>query len=383
MLYKTFKILAPLCTYTAAKKKNFSYIGAAIFGTGFVAYSEYKRNAEMAKSNIKVDKFMAEPITSLAQLNNSSDDMKTKVELMIMRIQAEFCRALEAEEDRETKFIVDRWEREQGGGGITCVMQDGRIFEKAGVNISVVSGNLPPGAIQQMRSRGKKLSDGHLPFFAAGVSAVIHPRNPMVPTIHFNYRYFEVTDRSVQWWFGGGTDLTPYYLNEEDTKHFHGSLKKACDKHDKSYYPKFKKWCDDYFFIPHRQERRGVGGIFFDDIDSPTKEKAFAFVTSCADAVIPSYIPLVKQHKDDAYGYHERQWQLLRRGRYVEFNLMYDRGTKFGLHTPGARYESILMSLPLNAKWEYMHKPKPESLEGKLLEVLRNPRNWLNTEEAK
>lgn len=173
----------------------------------------------------------------------------------------------------------------------------------------------------------------------------------MVPTVHFNYRYFEITqeDGSVIWWFGGGTDLTPYYVNEKDFKHFHKTLKETCDKFNVNYYPDFKKWCDNYFTIKHRKESRGIGGIFFDDLDHPSKEKAFAFVTSCADAVIPSYIPLVKNHKDDAYTYHERQWQLLRRGRYVEFNLLYDRGTKFGLHTPEARFESILMSLPLHA----------------------------------
>lgn len=251
--------------------------------------------------------------------------------------------------------------------------------------MSVVTGTLPPGAVQQMRSRGKTLSEGSLPFFAAGVSAVIHPRNPMVPTIHFNYRYFEVEnkDGTVQWWFGGGTDLTPYYLNEDDAKLFHRALKGACDQHDPTYYSRFKKWCDDYFNITHRNERRGVGGIFFDDIDTPGKEEAFNFVKSCAEAVIPSYIPLVEKHKDAAYGYAERQWQLLRRGRYVEFNLIYDRGTKFGLYTPGARYESILMSLPLHAKWEYMHIPEPESKEGQLLEVLRNPKDWLGIDKLK
>ncbi|XP_075227089.1 oxygen-dependent coproporphyrinogen-III oxidase isoform X2 [Lycorma delicatula] len=336
----------------------------------------------MAPAPINIKTFMAEPITDVKELNANRNDMKTKMELMIMRIQAEFCRALEAEEDKETKFIVDRWLRKEGGGGITCVMQDGRIFEKAGVNISVVSGTLPSAAVTQMKSRGKHFKEGEmLPFFAAGVSAVIHPRNPMVPTIHFNYRYFEVKDSptTVQWWFGGGTDLTPYYLNEDDAKHFHQTLKTACDKHDKSYYQKFKAWCDDYFVIKHRGESRGVGGIFFDDLDTPSQEKCFNFVTSCADAVIPSYLPLVKKHKDDAYGYHERQWQLLRRGRYVEFNLIYDRGTKFGLYTPGARYESILMSLPLNARWEYMHIPDPTSKEGILMEVLKNPRDWLGT----
>lgn len=325
---------------------------------------------------------MTTPVTPLEHLETHPNDMKTRMELMIMQIQSDFCRALENEEEEENnansnKFTVDKWKREEGGGGITCVLQDGGVFEKAGVNISVVSGHLPPGAVAQMRARGKKFKDGgKLPFFAAGISAVIHPRNPHVPTIHFNYRYFEVEDPDgggVQWWFGGGTDLTPYYLNKDDVVHFHKTLKNACDAHDKSYYGRFKKWCDDYFNIPHRGERRGVGGIFFDDLDTPNQEHCFNFVQSCANAVIPSYIPLgnrktekvvllkfnccfvvgffltVKKHKNDTYGDDERQWQLLRRGRYVEFNLIYDRGTKFGLYTPGARYESILMSLPLFA----------------------------------
>nr|CAI5845367.1 unnamed protein product [Callosobruchus analis] len=296
--------------------------------------------------------FMAEPITPWDKLRKNPDSMKSKMELMIMKVQKDFCTALEKEEDTGVKFLVDRWERKEGGGGITCVLQEGKVFEKAGVNISVVSGTLPKAAVAQMRSRGKNLSglDGNLPFFAAGISAVIHPLNPMVPTIHFNYRYFEVQDgQETQWWFGGGTDLTPYYLNTADAVHFHRTLKNACDKHDKSYYPRFKKWCDDYFNIPHRGERRGVGGIFFDDVDTPNQTACFEFVKECANAVIPSYIPLVERHKFAKYTEVEREWQLLRRGRYVEFNLIYDRGTKFGLYTPGARYESILMSLPLYA----------------------------------
>lgn len=239
---------------------------------------------------------MAEPITEINALEKSPNDMKTKMELFIMKIQADFVRALENEENFGRKFQVDRWHRAEGGGGITCVLQEGDVFEKAGVNISVVSGILPSGAVQQMKSRGKNLSDGPLPFFAAGVSAVIHPRNPMIPTIHFNYRYFEVTDKNMekQWWFGGGTDLTPYYLNENDIKHFHSTLKSACDEHDLTYYGKFKKWCDDYFRVTHRGECRGVGGIFFDDIDTPSQHEAFKFVSSCANAVIPSYMPLGK-----------------------------------------------------------------------------------------
>lgn len=365
---------------SATGKKILGATGAVIAGTAISTY--FQNNEVYLASNFRsAGKFMAEPITSRALLAANSDDIKTKMELLIMKIQADFCKALENEECFGKKFTVDRWERKEGGGGITCVLQDGDVFEKAGVNISVVHGMLPKGAIQQMRSRGKDLAEGDLPFFATGVSAVIHPRNPMVPTIHFNYRYFEVTDSkgNKQWWFGGGTDLTPYYLNEEDAIHFHRTLKEACDIHDVHYYPKFKEWCDKYFFIPHRNECRGVGGIFFDDLDTPDEESAFEFVSSCAHSVIPSYLPLVRNHKNEAYGDRERQWQLLRRGRYVEFNLIYDRGTKFGLYTPGARYESILMSLPLTAKWEYMHLPPTDSKESELTRVLETPREWLKT----
>lgn len=366
------------CCATWSKSGHLKFVGTGIL-TGVAAYGVSSmtvlaaRNDNDLQNHMKT--FMAEPITPIERLKKN--DMRTKMELLVMKTQADFCQALESLEINGC-FKVDRWTRKEGGGGITCVLQDGQVFEKAGVNVSVVTGVLPPSAIQQMRSRGKKMEDS-VPFFAAGVSAVIHPRNPMIPTIHFNYRYFEVEnpDGTTQWWFGGGTDLTPYYLNEEDARHFHRTLKTACDKHDPTYYARFKDWCDNYFNIVHRGERRGVGGIFFDDLDNPSQNEAFQFVTSCAEAVIPSYIPLVKKHKDDGYGYRERQWQLLRRGRYVEFNLIYDRGTKFGLYTPGARYESILMSLPLNAKWEYMHEPETGSKESQLVEVLKNPKDWL------
>ncbi|XP_041979767.1 oxygen-dependent coproporphyrinogen-III oxidase isoform X2 [Aricia agestis] len=381
---RSFRTLSYVGSYKKIRDRPLKLYCAAIIGAGYVAYTQHKNNKAEMKEIMSLRSYMAEPVTPISQLEKNPDDMKTQMELLIMRIQAEFCKALEKEEDMEAKFKVDRWTRAEGGGGITCVLQDGRVFEKAGVNISVVSGTLPPPAVQQMKSRGKNFENKELPFFAAGVSAVIHPRNPMVPTIHFNYRYFEVQDKNeTHWWFGGGTDLTPYYLNEEDAVHFHLTLKHACDSHDKSFYPKFKKWCDDYFLLTHRGERRGVGGIFFDDVDYPDRERAFAFVTSCAEAVIPSYLPLVQKHKDAAYGYAERQWQLLRRGRYVEFNLVHDRGTKFGLHTPGARIESILMSLPLTAKWEYMNVPAPNTPEDKLMQVLKQPRDWLKIENSK
>ena len=295
----------------------------------------------------------------------------------------------DVEEMEEMSLVLkkkrkERWEREEGGGGVTCILQDGAVFEKAGVGVSVVHGLIPASAVAQMNARGKKLPEGEeMPFFACGISSVIHPRNPHVPTIHFNYRYFEVEEPNgkIRWWFGGGCDLTPYYLEAEDGEHFHGTLKAACDRHNTTFYKKFKVWCDDYFRIKHRNISRGIGGIFFDDLDtissSADPEECFQFVKSCGRAVVPSYLPLVQRNKARQYGSEERRWQLIRRGHYAEFNLVYDRGTKFGLYTPGARYESILMSLPLQAKWEYMHSPAPGSREYKLTEILKNPKEWV------
>ncbi|XP_061195911.1 oxygen-dependent coproporphyrinogen-III oxidase-like [Saccostrea echinata] len=354
-------------------------VSVGIAGVSIICHHS-NSNTVFANSGSKLDssKWMADPITDKALLENRSSDMKYKMEAMVMRIQSEVCRKLE-EIDGDQKFFVDRWTRAEGGGGISCVMKDGLVFEKAGVNISVVHGNLPPPAVAQMKARGRALEGKTLPFFATGVSCVIHPRNPNVPAIHFNYRYFEVVDEKgkVHWWFGGGTDLTPNYLYEKDAVHFHKTLKEACDKHNKTFYPKFKKWCDEYFYLPHRGETRGIGGIFFDDLDNEPQSDMYEFVQTCADAVLPSYIPIVERHKNDGYSHPERKWQLLRRGRYVEFNLIYDRGTKFGLQTPGARYESILMSLPNTANWEYRHEPAPNSAEEKMVQVLKQPRDWV------
>ncbi|XP_066951001.1 oxygen-dependent coproporphyrinogen-III oxidase [Macrobrachium rosenbergii] len=366
--------------------RSHRFLGATLIASGGVLlYTSYSGcvSAAQKAGNMDVTKFMAQPITNLEALEATPDDMKTKMELLIMRIQKEFCQALENEDEDNSKFIVDRWSRHdpKEGGGITCVLQDSKTFEKAGVNITVMTAPLSKQLQASMRARGKELpEDKKFKFFAAGISSVIHPRNPHVPTIHFNYRYFEMQDEdgnNKHWWFGGGTDLTPYYLVEDDVKHFHSVLKAACDTHDRQYYPKYKKWCDDYFFVTFRGERRGVGGIFFDDLEGDNANDVFAFVKDCADSVIPSYIPIVKKHKNDAVTEAERRWQLLRRGRYVEFNLVYDRGTKFGFATPNARIESILMSLPLHARWEYMHKPEPGSPEYKLTEVLKNPKDWL------
>jgi len=329
-----------------------------------------------------VSKFMAPPVTDLSKLRLDPDSVATKMELLVMETQASVCRAIEALEDG-AKFQVDAWQKDNNtGGGVTCVMQDGKVFEKAGVNVSVVYGNLSEGAEKQMRSRGRNFErhpDGTLPYKAMGVSSVIHPTNPHCPTIHFNYRYFEVTsaDGEKTWWFGGGTDLTPMYLDETDVRHFHTELKRACDAHDETSYEKYKKWCDEYFFIPIRGECRGVGGIFFDDVDRPGPEAALGFVTSCAKAIVPCYVPIIMKNKNKPFTAEQKHWQQLRRGRYVEFNLVYDRGTKFGFQTPGARIESILMSLPLTARWEYMHVPLPGTPEYRLLDVLKNPRDWV------
>ncbi|XP_045620414.1 oxygen-dependent coproporphyrinogen-III oxidase [Procambarus clarkii] len=381
---RVFGTVAAVQTPRAAKSSR--YITATLFASGGVfLYSSYSRRVDAAQKCATLDtsSFMAEPVTELSILEGNPNDMKTKMELLIMRIQSEFCHALEQEDGKQTKFTVDRWRRHNPseGGGITCVLQDSETFEKAGVNITVMSAPLSKQLQASMRARGKELpEDKQFTFFAAGISSVIHPRNPHVPTIHFNYRYFEMQDEdgnNKHWWFGGGTDLTPYYLNEGDVKHFHSALKSACDRHDPQYYPNYKKWCDDYFHIQYRGERRGVGGIFFDDLEADNPGDVFNFVKDCAEAVIPSYIPLVKKHKNDAVSEAERRWQLLRRGRYVEFNLVYDRGTKFGFATPHARIESILMSLPLTARWEYMHQPDPGSPEFKITEVLKNPRDWV------
>ncbi|KAL5101020.1 hypothetical protein RYX36_005347 [Vicia faba] len=308
--------------------------------------------------------------------------VRVRFEKMIREAQDSVCNAIEAA-DGGGKFREDVWSRPGGGGGISRVLQDGDVWEKAGVNVSVVYGQMPPDAYRA--AKGAASTDqkpGPIPFFAAGISSVLHPKNPFAPTLHFNYRYFE-TDAPKdapgaprQWWFGGGTDLTPAYIFEEDVKHFHSIQKQTCDKFDPTFYPRFKKWCDDYFYIKHRDERRGLGGIFFDDLNDYDQEMLLSFATECANSVIPAYIPIIEKRKDLPFTEHQKAWQQLRRGRYVEFNLVYDRGTTFGLKT-GGRIESILVSLPLTSRWEYDHKPEVGSEEWKLLDACINPKEWI------
>ncbi|RDA92256.1 hypothetical protein CP533_5736 [Ophiocordyceps camponoti-saundersi (nom. inval.)] len=308
--------------------------------------------------------------------------MRLRMEKFIKEQQQHIVKVLENVDG--SKFRKDEWTRKDGGGGITCVLQEGNVFEKAGVGVSVVYGSLPKPAIQKMRADHKTLDPNveSLDFFAAGLSMVLHPKNPMAPTVHLNYRFFETAkpDGSSQaWWFGGGSDLTPAYLFDEDAIHFHKTLKEACDAHDKKYFSRFKKWCDEYFYNKHRGECRGVGGIFFDDLDESERdqENTFAFVQDCLKSFLPSYLPILERRKDMPFTAKEKEWQQIRRGKYVEFNLVHDRGTAFGLNTPGSRVESILMSLPLTATWKYMHEPEPKSREQRLVDVLRDPEDWV------
>uniref|UniRef100_A0A7S2ZPF4 coproporphyrinogen oxidase n=1 Tax=Rhodosorus marinus TaxID=101924 RepID=A0A7S2ZPF4_9RHOD len=345
-----------------------------------VAADQAKSDADSKRGSLWDHQYVTELPESLVTGSGDKDpsSMRARFERMIRKAQDDLCKAIE-EVDGEGTFIEDAWVRENGGGGISRVLQKGKVFEKAGINISVVYGEMPPEAVKAASDRGVTRDAGYkdgevVPFFACGISSVMHPRNPMAPTVHFNYRYFE-TDSGL-YWFGGGTDLTPSYLYEEDAKHFHQTLKDVCDRHDEAYYPKFKKWCDDYFLIKHRGERRGIGGIFFDDLNEGDQDAIFAFSTDLANNVANAYVPIVNKRKDEPFTEEQKQWQQMRRGRYVEFNLVYDRGTIFGLKT-GGRIESILMSLPETATWLYNFHPEEGTWEAKTLEVMKNPPDWV------
>ncbi len=305
-----------------------------------------------------------------------------QVKTYLLDLQSRICADLEAV-DGEGKFIEDRWDREGGGGGgLTRVLANGKVFEQGGVNFSHVSGDQLPAAATAQRPelKGRR-------FQATGVSLVIHPHNPYVPTSHANVRFFiaEADGEEPVWWFGGGFDLTPYYGNEEDVIHWHQTSKDACDPFGDEVYPHFKKWCDDYFYLKHRQEPRGVGGLFFDDLNQSSFcggdfDHCFGVMQSVGDHYTSAYCPIVERRKDTPFGEQERDFQLYRRGRYVEFNLVYDRGTIFGLQT-GGRTESILMSLPPLVKWRYNWSPEPGTEEARLYTDFLRPRDWLELEQ--
>lgn len=291
----------------------------------------------------------------------------------LLGLQDTICEALAAE-DGGQGFREDAWQRPGGGGGRTRVLEQGQLFEKAGVNFSHVYGaQLPPSAT----AHRPDLSGCE--FQALGVSLVIHPHNPYIPTSHANVRFFIAYKPEMQpiWWFGGGFDLTPYYGFVEDCQHWHQQAKAACDPFGPEHYATYKQWCDEYFHLKHRDEPRGVGGLFFDDYNKGDFEQDFAFMRSVGDHYILAYLPIVQRRREMDYGERERQFQLYRRGRYVEFNLVYDRGTLFGLQS-GGRTESILMSLPSLVSWQYDYQPEPGTPEAELYETYLKPQDWLN-----
>ena len=332
--------------------------------------------------------------TNTAEFFAPPADSQARVSQFMKQLQDEICAGLE-ELDGEGKFREDSWQREEGGGGRSRILTEGALLEQGGVNFSEVWGSqLPPSILKQ-----RPEAAGH-GFYATGTSMVLHPRSPYIPTVHLNYRYFEA---GPVWWFGGGADLTPYYGFGEDASHFHKSFQATCDKHHEEYYPVFKRWCDEYFYLKHRQETRGVGGLFFDyqdgrgslykgpnpdgiagtysknlpELEPRNWEDLFGFIQDCGRTFLPAYVPIAQKRRNIEYGDRERNFQLYRRGRYVEFNLVYDRGTIFGLQTNG-RTESILMSLPPLVRWQYSYAPEPNTPEAELYETFLKPQDWVN-----
>jgi coproporphyrinogen III oxidase len=358
---------------------------------------------EVAKNSCKIS-FLVMTISSIPDHSKSAtqplppSDSRERVSQFLKQLQDEICQGLE-QLDGTGKFCEDSWERPEGGGGRSRILKEGSLLEQGGVGFSEVWGDhLPPSILAQRPD-----AEGHR-WFATGTSMVLHPRSPYIPTVHLNYRYFEA---GPVWWFGGGIDLTPYYPFAADAAHFHQTLKAACDRHHSEYYPTFKRWCDEYFYLKHRGEMRGVGGIFFDyqdglgalyrgtdpagpaatystqigKLEPRTWEQLFALIQDCGRAFLPSYVPIAQQRRHTDYGDRERNFQLYRRGRYVEFNLVYDRGTIFGLQTNG-RTESILMSLPPLVRWEYNYQPEPGTPEAELYERFLKPNDWANWSET-
>ncbi len=308
-------------------------------------------------------------------MNTSNDNATnniTQVKNYLMTLQDTICQQIE-KQDGKAQFQEELWQHANGGGGRTRVIEKGALFEKGGVNFSHIHGTqLPDSATQTHTSLENK------PFQALGVSLVLHPDNPYIPTVHMNVRFFTTLGNEPIWWFGGGYDLTPYYGDTEDCIHWHTVAKSACTPFGKEVYPQYKKWCDDYFYLKHRKEPRGIGGLFFDQLNQGDFEKNFAFLQSVGNSFLPAYIPIVEKHKNTPFTEKEKIFQSYRRGRYAEFNLIWDRGTAFGLQSNG-RTESILMSLPPRVQWDYNWRPEPHSKEDKLSKTFLIAKDWIKT----
>lgn len=333
-------------------------------------------------------------VQSIQRTTPQNSQIFTKTETVLRNMFDNVCQAVETidgdrlHEQHWTKNEQSQWVKGKDNNGIIYVdkaLRNGKVFEKVGINYVSMQGELPPGMIFQgtdavmADSIDQKHNVEPTPFCATSTSVVINAKNPMVPTAHVNYRYFQIGDGTQpgSWWFGGGGDLTPIYLFEEDAVHFHLVHKRACDKHDSKLYPRFKQWCDEYFYLPHRQECRGVGGIFFDNLQEGDAETLLELVKTCSEAFIPSYIPIVEKRKDMKFTEQNKYWQHIRRGRYAEFILMHDRGVQFGLASGIVNTQSVLNCMPGEAFWNYDDRPVAGGLEAKLVEILKNPKSWV------
>jgi len=326
--------------------------------------------------NVTKDQLMVEPITPLEELHlKSKESMKHRMELTLLKMQAKLCRKFEELEGKP--FKVER-DVSENCSYITCSIENGDVFDRAGVVFMVLEGQLESEAVKEIAPDSPKMLL-NAKYCTMALECLVHPRNPHVPALNGSYRYFEAetTEGMKLAWHGGGHDLKPVYLVEEDIIHFHKTIKDVCDKHDPEYYPKFKKICDQFFYNSIRGEHQGVGGIFFDGLSTPDLEHSYNFLVDCCNSIIPCYVPLVEKHAKDQYTEKEKQWQQIRRGRIVEFTFVNDRGTKFGLSIPGLDIESMLLTLPPNASWKFKHTPEVGTKEYEFLQLMKNPRDWV------
>lgn len=366
-----------ICILSTVQARRISRFLVCSLGAGTViGYFSLTHSCLASESSIPLGKSTTSSISL-----NAAGEMISKVAVAMVKTQEDVVRELDRLEGDSVKLVKNLTAEQEGGGSSTCVIQDGNVFEKACVNVAVTSGTLSGDALERVQCHLQTRIIEPVQYSSAVITSAIHPRNPNIPSLHFSYGYFEVKDSSgvVQSWLDGSCDITPYILHEDDIHHFHQTLKRTCDQYCKSYYHTFKKQCDEYFFIKHRQEHRGVGGILFKGLSSTSQEDLYAFVSGCLLAVLPSYMPVVEKNMDRGYSYCDRDWQLARQGRYVEFDLLYGTGAEVGQTKDNFRGD---LMLPLNARWWYDRKLQEGSRERKLLEVLRAPKEWISMQEV-